>query len=614
MAPRAPLRPVAPFSSPPRPPVSSLALWALRMIVIALMSLLVARLVQLQVVEGAKFRQMAETNALRKEVISPARGLIYDRYGQPLALNQPYYQVAIVPGDLPPGREQEVVSTVSRLAGIPQEVILARLREVEGRQNPFVPVVVAEGLAREAALALRELQHDLPGVQVTVSSLRYYPLGEVMAHILGHVAPIYPEELAQLEGQGYHLHDLLGKAGVELVYENVLRGQAGQRLIQVDAFGHFKDLVAAVDPVPGSSIVLTIDATLQVQVARALKSSSKGVAAAAVMDVERGELLALVSLPSFDPNSLVLPAGAQEADRLLRDPHKPLLNHLLGEVFAPGSIFKPLVAAAALQEGIIRPATTYVSHGYIAISHPYDPRVVQVLRDWGHLGRLDLPRALAMASHVYFYYVAGGDSEDGLGGLGAERLARYAKAFGLGSLTGIDLPGEATGLVPDPTWKEKALKDTWKAIDTYSLGAGNGYLRITPLQMLVATAAIANGGTILKPHVLLRVIDMQGEIVRQEGREVLGKVPISPENLRIVREAMALAVKEGVAKEAQVPGLEVAGLATVDGPGEVGHGWFVGFAPAHDPKVAVVVFLQEGTGRQAAQVASQILEAWKAGQ
>ncbi len=584
---------------------------ALRALVIVLFSVLVGQLVRLQVVEGEKYRQMAAINALRREAVPPARGLIYDRHGQPLVRNVPYYEAAIVPGHLPPGREGEVIGALAHLLGVPRAQIEERLEATAGRQNPYLPVVVAGGLPLETALILREREGELPGVRLLVRSVRRYVLGEDAAHVLGYMGPISAEELAPLAREGYSLHDWLGKTGAELAFEPLLRGKPGQRLVEVDAFGRPRRLVAEEEPHDGTSLVLTIDASLQRAAAAALRQATHGIAAAVVMDVHTGDLLALASLPSYDPNALSHPESYQEASHLLAQPDKPLLNHALAEVYAPGSVFKPIVAAAALQEGIATPQTTFVSHGYVAISHPYNPRVVQVLRDWGFLGPLDLRRALALASHVYFYYLAGG--QDGTGGLGVERLARYARAFGLGAPTGVDLPGEAAGLVPDALWKEKALQEEWSAVDTYRLGAGVGYLRVTPLQMAVATAAIANGGQLLKPRLLLETVAPSQEVVRQQ-REVRGTVPVDAPFLAVVREAMALAVREGMAKEAAVPGLAVAGLATVDGPGEAGHGWFVGFAPAQEPRIAVVVFLQQGSGREAARAAARIFQAWWEGQ
>jgi len=595
-------------ATPPRPPAGPLTFLLLRALVIVLFATLIGQLVRLQVVQGEKFRRLAEINALRQEAVTPARGLIYDRYGRPLVHNEPYYQAAVVPGDLPKGREEEVLGRLARLIGISQQEMEARLKETAGRQNPYLPVVVANGLSREVALKLKELERELPGTRLLVTAIRRYPLGQDAAHLLGYVGPITAEELAEMGGDGYTLHDWLGKMGVEMFYEDTLRGTPGRRLTEVDALGHPRRLVAEEPPRHGMNLVLTLDAQLQRAVAAALGRATSGVAAAVVMDVRTGDILALASLPAFDPNPLSHPQLLGQASDLLTHPDKPLLNHALGEAYAPGSVFKPMVAAAALQEGVITTATVFVSHGYITVAHPYDPRAIQVLRDWDILGPMDLTKALALASHVYFYRLAGG--EDGAGGLGPEKLARYARGFGLGSPTGIELPGEAEGLVPDPVWKERVLKDRWSAVDTFRMGAGGGYLRVTPLQMAVATAAIANGGHLLKPRLVLEVIDHEGRVVRRVPRQVRGEVPVGQDALAVVRQVMATAVSQGIARQAQVPGLPVAGLATVQGPGEVAHGWFVGFAPANEPEVAVVVFLRDGTGAQAAQVASRIFQAW----
>ena len=345
-------------------------------------------------------------------------------------------------------------------------------------------------------------------------------------------------------------------------------------------------------------------------------ASSSDNAAAVVMDLENGEVLAMVSLPTLDNNIFSGPIGAQELATLVNDPGKPLLNHAISEMYQPGSTFKTIVAAAALQEGIASTDTVINSRGYITVEREFDPNVVDIFRDWAALGPLDFYGGLAMSSDIYYYYLSGGKADEAFVGLGEDRVAKYARAFGLGAPTGVDLPIESAGLVPDPSWKEETIGESWFVGDTYNFGIGQGYLATTPLQMLVAVAAIGNGGDVLVPHLLKEVRDSDGNVVRQVEPEVRQRVPVERNHLDIVGRAMLQSVFVGTASPAQVRGLAVAGKT---GTAEFGqlrpddtyetHGWFVGFAPYDNPQVAVVVFVQRGEGgTQAAPAAGQILD------
>jgi len=589
----------------------------LRLLVVLLFLVLLGQLVRMQVVEGERYRELAAINALREVQVPAARGLIYDRQGRPLVYNEPRYAAAVVPGDLPAGQEETVYEELGRIIGMAPGEIRARVTEARGRASPYVPLVLKEDLDRNTALALKEREPDLPGVRLVVQSTRRYVEGPLMAHVLGYMGPISSEEYQALRDQGYTMHDWLGKAGVEASYESLLRGEPGRRLVEVDASGRERRVVSERAPVDGANLVLTVDLDLQRKVAEALQQhmGRSENAAAAVMDVRTGEVLALVSLPTFDPNIFSRPLRPEELAALTDNPGKPLLNHATAENFAPGSTFKTIVAAAALQEGVARPDTTFVSQGYIVIPNEIDPNAVYVCEDWSRLGRLDMYRALAMSSNVYFYYLAGARPDE-FRGLGPDRLANYARAFGLGEPTGIDLPAEVAGTVPDPRWKERTIGEPWYLGNTCWFAIGEEYLRATPLQMLVAVGAIANGGQLLQPHLLREARDASGHAVRTAQREVKRMVPVSPQNLEVVRQGMVMSVESGVAQAAAVRGVKVAGktgtaeFGEPDAQGRLStHGWFVGFAPADDPLVAVVVFMRRGSGGQdAAPAAAKILD------
>jgi penicillin-binding protein 2 len=364
--------------------------------------------------------------------------------------------------------------------------------------------------------------------------------------------------------------------------------------------------------------VLTIDVDLQREVARILEqhAGDSDNAAAAVMDVKTGELLAMVSLPSFDNNVFSTALSSTELAALIEAPGKPLVNHALAERYPPGSTFKTIVGAAALQEGVATTSTTIASRGYITIENEFDPNVVYVYPDWAELGALDFYDGIAMSSNVYFYYLAGGYPNEGFQGLGEERVAAYARAFGLGSPTGIDLPGESPGLVPDATWKSDNLGEPWTLGDTYNFGIGQGYVAATPLQMLTAVTAITNGGQLLTPHVVKELVGSHGNVLEEIAPEARTTVPVAPEYLDALLAGMRKSVTDGVARPAAINGVSVAGktgtaefgAARDDGTHET-HGWFVGFAPYEDPEIAVVVFVQRGTGgADASPAAAQIFD------
>src|SRR2546422_7455379 len=345
-------------------------------------------------------------------------------------------------------------------------------------------------------------------------------------------------------------------------------------------------------------------------------ASASDNAAAAVMDVKTGELLAMVSWPGFDSNVFSGPLSDQDLAALVDSPGKPLVNHLVADRYPPGSTFKTIVGAGALQEGVAAPWTTITSRGYITVENEFDPNVVYVYPDWASLGPLDFYGGIAMSSNVYFYYLAGGKADEGFRGLGEDKVAQYARAFGFGEPTGVDLPGESSGLVPEAAWKQETIGEPWTLGDTYNYGIGQGYVAATPLQVLTAISAVANGGELLTPRIVKDFQDSRGNVL--QATEKLGRrnVPVSAENLGTLRAAMRQSVTKGVAKNAAIPGVDVAGKT---GTAEFGprlsngkyatHGWFVGFAPYNDPQIAIVVFVQRGSGgNDASPAAAKILD------
>ena len=594
-------------------------LWILRLVILAAFAALTIQLGRLQLMQGSHFQQRAALNQLRIEPVVPSRGGIYDRNGVPVVANVPGFSAAIVAADIPEGSDDQIAKGLEGLLGVPALETTLRIEAARKSKDPFAPVIIKDGLDQAAAFHLREQLPTLPGVQVVVDPVRRYLAGDVLSDVLGYTGRVDEEDFATLKDRGYLASDRIGKAGVEAAYEPYLRGTVGRKEIEKDATGRELRTLGEDPAKPGNDLVLSIDLDLQKKATELVQAASDGgQAAAIVMDVHTGEVLALVSLPMYDNNIFSGKIDEAKLQQYLDDPNKPLVNHALSEQYAPGSIFKQVTGAAALQEGVAVPSTTITSNGYINIPNQYDPSVIYTFKDWRTLGTLDFYSGVAMSSDVYFYYLSGGYHAYGqnFDGLGVERLARYARQFGLGRKTGIDIAGEADGNIPDTAWKKATFGDDWFLGDTYNMGIGQGFVAATPIQMIRVTAAVANGGTLLTPRVVREVRDAQQHVIVPAAPKIEGNVGVSPANLAILRDAMTQAVSWGSANLASLPDLKIAGKTGTaefgprfaDGSYET-HAWFSGFAPADDPQVAVTVFLERGVGAtNAAPLAAKILD------
>jgi penicillin-binding protein 2 len=598
---------------------------------------LALQLLRIQVIDAEHYRRVAAEQQVRALPVEPPRGVITDRNGSVLAHNVPSFAVEIVPGDLPadPADRRLALLQVERETGERLEVLEESVAAGERSVDPFAPVRVQDEIDLERAIVLRAALADLPGVRIGASPVRVYEGGELVPSILGYVGPIEPEQVEELRARGYPLDAAVGQAGVEAVYEDVLRGQPGRLLVAADPRGRELARLGSIDATPGADVVLAIDLELQSAVATALRGGiEKGLpasgrdadgkpalraGAAVVMDVRSGEVLAMVSFPSYDAAVFAGTPDQAAVERLLSDSARPLLNRAYMEVHAPGSIFKPIVGLAALQEGVATLGTRITSTGAIVVVNQYDASVQYVFRDWAAHGTLDFNGGIARSSDVYFYYLAGGYEQ--FDGLGSERVARYARAFGLGTETGLDLPGEAAGLVPDAEWKERTLGEEWLLGDTYTYGIGQGYLTATPLQMAVATAALANGGEVLVPRVV-RATRSDG-VEEPTVRLTRGTLPADARHIQSVRAAMlAAASAGGTATEGKPAGITIGaktgtaefGTMRADGSPNGAydsHGWYIAFAPYEQPEIAVTVYLEHGVGAtHAGPVARQIFEAY----
>lgn len=591
------------------------------------------QLFRLQVLNTGAYRLQADDNRLVVVASLPDRGLIYDRSGQVLARNAPSHTAVVVPAYLPRGREAETYSVLQSFLGVPAFEIEQQVNAARRRNDALSPITVKRDLDDAAALVLAERvrQGALPGVQVLAPPVRVYPFGDLTANLLGYIGRIEPEELSSATATGYRADERIGKAGVELTYEGVLRGEPGREQWEVDAGGRRIRKLAEDPPRAGSSLVLSVDAEFQRAVRDILQESVRDLkskkAVALVMDVRTGELLADVSLPTYDDNLFSRQLDDAQYEALLSNPDKPLLDHAIAEKYAPGSTFKLVTALAALQEGVATPSTTIVSNGSLLVERESQKGKFDSFPDWRPgLGALSFYRAIALSSDIYFYCLAGGCDQLKGDGLGNARLARYARQFGFGERTGIDLPGETEGLIGDAEWLRKVTggAQTWFKADTFYQGIGQGYVEATPMQVVRLTAAIANGGQLLRPHLVREIRDADGNVIQTVAPNITRRIPVNDEHLATVREAMrqAVASPDGTAARAAVPGVQVAGkTGTAEfgrrlGAGSVNgqyqeHGWFVGFAPFDNPQIAVVVFHDEGGGAlTAAPTGGRIFKAW----
>jgi penicillin-binding protein 2 len=547
------------------------------------------RLVYLNVVKGEYYRSVAENNSIRSLVVSAPRGLITDRFGELLVRNVPSLDAIILPNALPRDRGDR-----SRV--LEQAAALFRPESDDWKREEWLtentlqaPLLLKKNVSQEEAIIFLNQARELPGIALTKTARREYIDGPVFAHLLGFEGKIIPAELE--EHPGYLMTDSIGKQGIEKSHESDLRGRHGSQLVEVDALGNVKNELGIVPPVPGNDLTLTVDAglqrTLYHTMAEWLQQRGLERGAAVALDPRDGSLRALVSFPSFDNNLFSRGISAEAYATLSEDSNMPLFNRAVSGEYPPGSTFKPIIASAALAERIITPETEIESRGGISVGRFF-------FGDWKAHGFTDLRRALAVSSDVYFYSLGGGYG--GIGGLGIERMKAYAARFGLGVPTGIDLPGEADGFLPDPAWKERRFNERWYVGDDYITAIGQGFVTATPLQIANAIAAIANGGTLFTPRTVAAVRDARGKITPFQPNTHRSGV-VSSDILKVVREGMRETVTEGTAQSLRDLPVSIAGKTGTAqyGGNDKTHGWFVSFAPYEQPEL-VLLILVEGQG------------------
>lgn len=572
------------------------------------------RLVDLQVIEGTRSRVLAEGNRIRSREIAAPRGEIQDRNGVVLADNIASYSLEIYPAELPRRRDEweEIIRKVGTATGIDINPTINQLEEIG--LLALEPIRLAEQLDREQALVWQAKLVDLPGVSVSKTPRREYAAIPGLGHILGYVGRLSEQDAE--EWPELSLSADVGKSGLEVMYEEQLQGEPGEKRIEVDARGRVERVLAEIPPTQGNTLKLTLDARLQASLTTRLEEArarrEAPAAAAVVINVSDGGILALSSLPGFDPNAFVTDSRAEERQQILTDDRRPLLNRVINGSYPSGSTLKPVIAAAALSEGTITPKTTLdTSSGVIEIGQWRFP-------DWKVHGIADVRRALAESNDIFFYALGGGYRE--IPGLGIDRMESWLTKFGFGAKTGIDLPGETTGLVPNDAWKRERINEPWYIGDSYHLAIGQGYFLSTPLQLAQAIATIANGGQIITPHLFASEQDAAGNTATTHQPNVTREGFVEPTTLAIIREGMRLTITDGTARSLGELPIQVAGKTgtaqygpVVDGKQKT-HSWFVGYAPAENPEIAFA-FLVEGGGESsdsAVPAAKEFLREWAA--
>lgn len=623
----------------------------------------IARLFQLQIVDGEELGAVAHENIIRRVVLPTTRGVIRDGSGKVLASTRPAFNVEVVPGRVMPSarpvryRNGQIVphdpDSFPRLADIlrlnPEEkrTLDARIHAACSSDDDKSPcwrtrILVREDVPRDIVAELKQHTDELAGVDVDAVPVRFYPFKELGAHMLGYVAEIDSDTLAKyapagyedlpreeqqrLNPLGYETGDRIGATGIERAWESYLRGQRGWEKRVVDARGRYRtgpdaerlvDAPARLDPIPGRDLRLSVDLELEQVIDKAMRPHAAG--AVVAVDVRTGRLLALYSKPTFNPNDLSGGEGharMREAfNRLYADPLRPMLDKTMSGAFQPGSTMKPFTALAALEDHLIDPAHTEKCEGYLTFGH-------RIFRCSHVHGPVNLQQAIARSCNVYFFHLAET--------VGMDRIARVAQAFGLGQKTGLGTNPEAPGRIPTRSWYALRYRSQFRVGFTLNMAIGEGDVTVTPLQLALGYAAIGNGGTLYQPQVVRAVETSDGAVVQEFPPRIRRQIQVAPDNLRRVTEALVDVVNDplGTAYPARDPTLEVAGktgtaqtgyLVKKEDEPKMGwflsqnHAWFAALAPARSPEIAVVVLVEHGgSGPEiAVPVAMQIVHEYE---
>ncbi len=581
-------------------------------VVAIMLSLLIMRMWHLQVIRGDELRQRSENNSVRLRKIKPLRGLVLDTKGHVLVDNQPSFDIMFVPN-----RAKNINDVAYKL----KTLLAARDMELStdipplGKRRWFPPVKLEKNISMKKLAIVETHATDLPGVTVEVVPIRQYIRGEMLAHVIGYTGEISPEELKKDTDGSLSVGDIIGKDGLEKYLDQYLKGRSGAEQVEVNVLGKEVKIIGKIDPVSGYNVVLTIDSFLQKIAWDALKDKAGAVV---VLDPRDGAVLALVSSPSFDPNLFNGGISFEDWDNLSNNPSHPMGNRAISGQYPPGSTYKLIVAAAALEEGLITPDTSFNCNGAFELGN----RTYKCWQKHGH-GRVNLHRAIVESCDVYFYNV---------GKLvGVDKLAEYARGFGLGQLTGIDLPREKSGLIPTKEWKQSKFGEAWQMGETISISIGQGFDLVTPIQLVNAYSALANGGTLYKPRIVKQIEMADGRVLKSFEPEQKSRIPISKKNIDILsygfwgvvnekggtgyvlkRKEEDVCGKTGTAQVVGLPDDDKARKRRILSAKFRDHALFVCFAPYKNPEIAIAVIAENAGhgGSAAAPIARKIIDAY----
>lgn len=566
-------------------------------VLIIFLFIIIVKVAWLQIIKGEYYYSIAEGNRIRIERIEAMRGIIYDRNYKPLVRNVANFLLYFIPVDLPKNEDEKnkIINRTSEILGdLTSDEIKQILAKVKKNSlESYQPLFIADNIGYEKAMLLYLESEYMPGVILSNKTRREYNLYSLsLSHILGYTGKINNKELEEF-GSEYLLIDYIGKTGIEYFWENELRGSNGKKHIEVNALGKEKKIISTELGEDGHNLVLSLDIELQKKLEEViiayLNKLKLNKAAAVIMDPNNGEILAMVSFPSYNNNIFARGISEQEYKELISHPDNLLFNRCISGEYPSGSTIKPVIAASALEEEIISEWTSFNSVGGIKIGQWFFP-------DWkagGH-GKTNVRKAISQSVNTFFYYIGGGYED--FKGLGVDKIVNYAKLFGLGNQTGIDLSGEVSGFLPTKEWKEKIKGEQWYIGDTYHLSIGQGDILVTPLQVANFTAVFANKGSLYRPHLIKQILSGDDKIIGNvESRPVRSNF-IDSYNIEIVRQGMRQTVTAGSAGSLSSLPVEVAGKTGTAqwSSKKKPHAWFTGFAPYEDPEIVITILIEQG--------------------
>jgi penicillin-binding protein 2 len=584
---------------------------------------IVFRLFYLQILNGHYYNNFADQNRLRQQVILAPRGIIKDRYANILAKNTASFNLVAVPFDLP---KSDLVGYLNELSKIVKfDVTTAQNKIRTAGPNSLDPLLIAQNISEQESILFDTQSSHFVGFSLQKIPVREYDFPEAYFHLLGYAGFINAQEFKNLKPEGYNSLDFIGKSGIEQNYEKYLKGENGYSQIEVDARGNLLAKLGTKEPQGGYTLNLNIDKALQEEIYKVVKRIlPKGKVAVVAMKPATGEVFSLLSLPGLDGSRFAKGLTQEEYQTILTDKKLPLFNRVIQGTYPPGSTVKPMVALMALEEGVITEQTEYKDNGVLVIPNQYNSNINYNFYGWKRdgLGVVDVKLAIAKSSDIFFYIVAGGYPKTNLPGLGIDKLSAYYRKFGLGEITGIDLPGEKAGLVPDVKWKAEYFKSDpilskWYLGDTYHVGIGQGDLLTTPLQVLLWTATIANRGVGMQPQVLKSIIDEErNKVIFEQSPKVKISKFVDYKNIKIVQEGMRETVLSGSGRLLNTLSISSAGktgTSQFDGSDpKKTHAWFTAYAPYEDPQIAITVLVEAGGEGSSVSVpiVKEVLDWW----